>query len=149
MRKIKHPNILELLEYHIGEDVSYEVMPYCEMNLRTYMQQNKGRLPEHEAIRILVQIINGMREIRMMNFVHRDLKPDNILLNGGQVKICDFGLAVYCKEGNRLLRYCGTPFYMSPQIIWKKYYTSKADIWSIGIIFYEMLFGYTPWACRD
>lgn len=97
----------------------------------------------------MVEVVEGMKELRKHGFAHRDLKPENILLHNGSVKICDFGLTVTCREGNRLLRYCGTPFYMSPQVVFKKYYTSKADIWSLGIIFYEILFGYTPWACRD
>jgi serine/threonine protein kinase len=96
-----------------------------------------------------VQIISGMKELRRHGFTHRDLKPENILIHNNSVKICDFGLTVTCREGNKLIRYCGTPLYMSPQVILKKYYTSKADIWSLGIIFYEILFGYTPWACRD
>lgn len=90
-----------------------------------------------------------MKELRNNNYVHRDLKPENLLLLNGVVKICDFGLTVYSKDGSRLIRFCGTPFYMSPQIVFKKYYTSKTDIWSLGVMFYEMLFGYTPWACRD
>ena len=113
------------------------------------MQQDKGKLTEQNAISILVQIVQGMKELRKYGFIHRDLKPDNILIKNGVVKICDFGLAVQCRDDSRLLRYCGTPFYMAPQIVWKKFYTSKADVWSLGTILYEVIFGYTPWACRD
>jgi serine/threonine protein kinase len=78
--------------------------------------------------------------------VHRDLKPANILVSKGTYKIADFGLAKYLQDESQLLKTrVGTPFYMAPQILKNERYTSKCDIWSLGIIFYQLLFGTLPW----
>ena len=87
-----------------------------------------------------------MKEIVKQGIIHRDLKPANVLVHEGIFKICDFGFAKYFKELGKMSRTCvGTPMYMSPQALKHKPYTNKSDIWSLGVVFYEMLFARTPW----
>jgi serine/threonine protein kinase len=75
--------------------------------------------------------------------MHRDLKPDNIFFNDGKVKLGDFG---FCKmlEVNMAQTMLGSPIYMAPEILKEEIYTLKADIWSLGVVLFEMLFGYCP-----
>lgn len=75
--------------------------------------------------------------------MHRDLKPDNIFLTDGKVKLGDFG---FCKmlEVNMAQTMLGSPIYMAPEILKEEIYTLKADIWSLGVVLFEMLFGYCP-----
>jgi serine/threonine protein kinase len=75
--------------------------------------------------------------------MHRDLKPDNIFFSDGKVKLGDFG---FCKmlEVNMAQTMLGSPIYMAPEILKEEIYTLKADIWSLGVVLFEMLFGYCP-----
>jgi serine/threonine protein kinase len=83
--------------------------------------------------------------------VHRDLKPANILLKNGVCKISDFGFARNLERGaNTILNsVVGTPLYMSPQILSHMKYTAKSDLWSVGLIFYQLLHGHTPWTADN
>ena len=79
----------------------------------------------------------------------RDLKPENIVIDGEQLKLIDFGFAKAMASSRQMTNtVIGTPLYMSPQLLSKQPYTSKCDIWSIGILFYEMLFGHHPWTAN-
>ena len=79
--------------------------------------------------------------------MHRDLKPENIFFNDGKVKLIDFGCACEFEEGDKyvLTEPVGTKEYMSPEMLQRRNYNSKSDIWSFGIILYEVLYGKFPW----
>lgn len=87
-------------------------------------------------------------QVRLVLF--RDLKPENIVIEGDQLKITDFGFAKALASSRQMTRtVIGTPLYMSPQILEKQPYNSKCDVWSVGVIFYELLFGYHPWKGKN
>ena len=95
------------------------------------------------------QVVKGYQELARNNTIHRDLKPANILISQGMFKICDFGFSKVIKDPAMANKTCvGSPIYMAPQILDKKDYSAKCDIWSLGIIFYELLHGNVPWAAR-
>ncbi len=92
------------------------------------------------------------KELNSRKIIHRDIKPANILLSENMVKITDFGFArtvSSCMEQAGLFSNVGTPLYMCPQILNNQKFSAKCDIWSLGVIFYEMLNGHTPWTANS
>ena len=87
-----------------------------------------------------------------MGYIHRDIKPENIVLQFGVPKICDFGWATDCDDNHLCKSYCGTPLYLSPEMVKKQFYGTSVDIWAAGLVFYELLVGRVPfsiWSDQD
>tara|TARA_B100001094_G_C18189482_1_gene806137 strand:+ start:3257 stop:4375 length:1119 start_codon:yes stop_codon:yes gene_type:complete len=137
MKQIDNENILKLYNVEYTMDYIYLILEYCDNDLYTYLKKNNIT---YEKIRFFMkQLINGLKYIVDKNIVHRDLKPQNILItNNNILKICDFGFAKEIKNENMISTMCGSPLYMAPEIIDKNQYNIKSDIWSVGIILYEM-----------
>lgn len=106
-------------------------------------------LPEKEATDILQQVIAGYRGIHRFGIVHRDLKPANIFFSEGKVKIADFGFAIRNADLKKSTNYnVGSPVYMPLEALNDNLYSAKSDVWAIGVIFFEMLTGRTPWKAK-
>ncbi|CAK69262.1 unnamed protein product (macronuclear) [Paramecium tetraurelia] len=150
MKQLDHPNIVKFIDKFNTDRSIYIVTEYCaDGDLRNIM---KGRrIPESEVNQIFSQLASGFKELVKANIIHRDLKPANIMNHRGVVKIADFGFAkIVDNFSGELLRTCvGSPLYMAPQILKREKYTTKSDIWSLGIIYYEMVFGMAPWSGVD
>ena len=148
--KVSHPNIVGLKDVIRSTNNIYLVLEYCNNgNLRDYLK-SKGKLPEKSAKGILTQIIQGLDVLIQNDILHRDIKPENILChseNGALTfKICDFGFSKKLAEKDELLRSAiGSPQYMDLQRLSSEGYSSKSDVFSLGIIIYEMVFGCPPW----
>ena len=85
----------------------------------------------------------------MKGVAHRDMKPENVVVNiDGYVKIIDFGLATLIPKGKKARTVCGTRYYYAPEMIQKKGYTTKVDVWAFGVILYEMYTGWTPFMSK-
>jgi serine/threonine protein kinase len=147
MKEITHPNILKLEEMLVTDTDYYLVVQFCNQgDFENYMEVNKKqRLDENEAVGFLKQIMNGFQELRKRKILHRDFKLANLFLNDGVLIIGDFGLA---KKGIEMTSTkVGTPLNMAPELLFAndgQAYNSKADLWSIGCVYYQMLFGEPP-----
>ena len=148
MRKINHINILKSYEILETNNNFYLVLEYCNQgNLSHYLKNKK--LHEKEAVFYFKQIINGLFELRKNRILHRDIKFENLLVHDNIIKIADFGFAVADDIGNE---YLGTLSHMAPEILFygkdRIRYDYKADLWSTGVVFFEMLNGYLPFQKR-
>ncbi len=99
------------------------------------MKEKGGKLSEAEVRDILTQICNGFEVVHKNNIIHRDIKPANFLIHNGIVKISDFGFARFVDDLDEpiFLTFLGSPLYMAPQILGKEKFSSKCDIWSLGV----------------
>lgn len=146
MKQFRSPYILQLLnvvrdKYHV-----YLILEYCSQgNLKSYIE---SPMTEYNLLYIY-QIISGLKYLFHKNIIHRDIKPENILLHNHTVKICDFGFAKTLKDVNLLSTFCGSPLYMAPEILSFNKYTDKADMWSLGVILYEILTKQHPYPCKN
>lgn len=151
MKQLNHPNLVRLIESIVDSktDNVYLVMEYY--NRGDFSKFLKRRpLKEKYAIKYLKQIAEGMKYLLSHKIIHRDLKPQNILVSdAGTLKITDFGFARYFDSDILIQTICGSPMYMAPEIMKNKKYDYKSDLWSIGIIFYEMLIGKTPFQAKN
>ena len=148
MQMANHKNIVRLYDVRRSKSNIYLIMEYCEDgNLEKYLYDRGGRLSEKESIRILRKIVSGYKCLHGLNIVHRDLKLANILTDKGEIKIADLGYSKLVENFKKdfLVSRVGTMLYMSPQILEATHYTNKTDVWSLGIMFYQMLFGRNPW----
>ena len=144
---LAHPNIVEV--YDVGEDdgVYYIVMEYVEGKTLKQLLKKRGTLTLSEAIDIMSQLTDGMAHAHDSYIIHRDLKPQNIMIkDDGQIKITDFGIAMALNstqltQTNSVM---GSVHYLPPEQASGKGCTIKSDIYSMGIIFYELLSGSLP-----
>ena len=111
--------------------------------------QKKGvkHLQEKEAVHFLQQIALGFKELHKFDIMHRDFKIDNLFLNNDTLIIGDLGFAKIVEESTGTI--LGTPMYMAPELFEGKKYTNIADLWSVGVVLYELLFGKLPFDARS
>jgi serine/threonine protein kinase len=101
-------------------------------------------LPEKESFKYFIQVTAAVQFLHSIGLAHRDIKPENILLDEDRnVKLCDFGWCVDVSKGERMT-FCGTYEYMAPEIVDEKYYDYSIDVWSLGVLLYEMIHGFSP-----
>lgn len=151
MKSLDHPNIVRMLDFKWNKEAVFIILEYCEGgNLNQYIKL-QNRLRERVCKRALQQVASGLAYLRSKNICHMDLKPQNILIKFDPftLKIADFGLAQYVPEKNYMDNLRGSPLYMAPEILLKKKYNYKVDLWSVGIILFECLFGRAPLAHKN
>ena len=150
LRRFNHPNIIQIYDVVRLTDKMYIFLEICEHGdlKKLITEQKQKTFPENQVVAILSQIVESFKVMYENNVIHRDLKPANILIQKNTYKISDFGFAreIFCgmDEPASFTRY-GSPLYMSPQILKGTPFSSKCDVWSLGIIAYQMLYGKTPW----
>ncbi|GAB4861490.1 hypothetical protein Ancab_036692 [Ancistrocladus abbreviatus] len=148
LRNITHPNIIRLFEAIETEDRIYLVLEYCEGgDLAAYINRH-GRVSEDVARHFMRQLAAGLQVLRENHLIHRDLKPQNLLLSSKDItpllKIGDFGFARYLTPQGLADTLCGSPLYMAPEIIQNQKYDAKADLWSVGAILFQLIIGKPP-----
>ena len=150
---LSHPNILPVHDSGEADGLLYYVMPYVEgESLRVRLSQG-GKLPVPEATQLLRELADALAYAHRHGVIHRDIKPDNVLLAEGHVEIMDFGLAKILRQATSHEQLTsagvalGTPSYMAPeQAAGDEHVDHRADIYSLGVMAYEMLGGATPFA---
>lgn len=145
LQKVEHENIIKYYDFVLEDNHLYIITEYCEGGDITNVMSTI--LNENEILEMMKQIIEGMYYLHCNKIAHRDIKPQNILLKNGVVKICDFGFSSIINDENNLSStICGSPLYMSPQLLYMKEYNAfEADIWSLGILFYTMVYKSHPY----
>ena len=150
LSRINNENVVKFIEMITTYNNIYFVYEFCNGGTLEDAIFSRGYYLESEAMVIFNQIVNGLCSVVQLNIMHRDLKPQNILFHNGIAKIADFG---FCKPLNTrkdmAKTILGSPIYMAPEILLGEEYTMKADIWSLGVMLYEMLFGKCPFEGKN
>ncbi|XP_073000619.1 CBL-interacting serine/threonine-protein kinase 21 isoform X2 [Typha latifolia] len=151
MSLLSHPNIVTIYEVIATKTKIYIVMEYVSGGQLSDKLSYLQKLDEREARKYFQQLIDAVDYCHARGVYHRDLKPENLLLdNKGNLKVSDFGLSVLRKPGGLLSTACGSPSYVAPEVIvHKNYEGAAADLWSCGVILFELLAGYLPFDDRS
>lgn len=142
---LEHPNIVNIYDVGSEEGLYYIVMEYVEgITLKTYVEK-KGQLTFKEAISIAIQVARGIESAHNKNIIHRDIKPQNIIISTeGKVKVTDFGIARAASSNTISSDVMGSVHYASPEQARNGFVDNRSDIYSLGIVMYEMVTGRVP-----
>lgn len=142
---LEHPNIVNIYDVGSESGIHYIVMEYVEgVTLKTYIEK-KGQLTYKEAISIAIQVGRGMEAAHAKHIIHRDIKPQNILISTeGKAKVTDFGIARAVSSNTISADVMGSVHYASPEQARNGFVDGKSDIYSLGIVMYEMVTGRVP-----
>lgn len=151
MKYFNHPNMIKLYQVLDTAQNIFVVMEYVPGGELYDLVKDSRGFQENVCRKYFRQIIDGVEYCHQNLVCHRDLKLENILVDEkGQIKICDFGLSNFMKDGQFLKTSCGSLFYAAPEILLAQNYTgSEVDIWSCGVILYAMLTGSLPFQDAD
>jgi protein-serine/threonine kinase len=148
MKDSQHPNIVNFIEAYLnGPSDLWVIMEYMEGGSLTDVIDNNSKITEEQISCICYETTKGLQHLHKKNFIHRDIKSDNVLLDAyGNVKITDFGFcAKLTSEKSKRATMVGTPYWMAPEVVRQKEYDEKVDVWSLGIMTIEMIEGEPPY----
>ncbi|KAH9756107.1 serine/threonine-protein kinase TIO [Citrus sinensis] len=155
LRKLKHQNIIAMLDSFESPQEFCVVTEFAQGELFEILEDDKC-LPEEQVQSIAKQLVRALHYLHSNRIIHRDMKPQNILIGAGSVvKLCDFGFARAMSANTVVLRsikgldgfetiLIGTPLYMAPELVREQPYNHTADLWSLGVILYELFVGQPP-----
>ena len=150
---LNHPNIVKVYDVSVNDHLQYIVMEYVDgMTLREYLNERGGKLSSRETVHFISQILKALEHAHANGIVHRDIKPQNImLLDNGQLRMMDFGIARISRADNQLLagKAMGSVHYISPEQAKGDETDRTSDIYSVGVMMYEMLSGHLPFDADD
>ncbi|XP_028772975.1 serine/threonine-protein kinase ATG1c [Neltuma alba] len=149
LKRIDHPNIIRLHDIIQVPGKIHLVLEYCKGGDLSMYIHRRGRVQEGTAKHFMQQLAAGLQVLRDNNLIHRDLKPQNLLLtrndDNSVLKIADFGFARSLQPKGLAETLCGSPLYMAPEIMQLQKYDAKADLWSVGAILFQLVTGRTPY----
>ncbi|XP_041755165.2 serine/threonine-protein kinase ULK3 isoform X1 [Coregonus clupeaformis] len=149
LKTVRHPHIVQLKDFQWDSENIYLILEWCSGGDLSRFIHSRRLLPERVARRFLQQIACALQFLHNHNISHLDLKPQNILLSGSVLKLADFGFASYMSPWDEQSALRGSPLYMAPEMVCRRQYDSRVDLWSVGVILYETLFGRAPFASRS
>ena len=143
--QLSHPNLVNVYEVEHTDGFYYIVMEFVDgITLKEYIHQ-KGKLEQREAIGIAIQVANGLAEVHRRGIVHRDVKPQNMIISSdGKVKLADFGIARVVSTETMSQEAMGSVHYISPEHAQGKATDARSDLYSLGICLYELVTGTVP-----
>jgi fused-like protein len=145
LRTLQHENIVLMLDYFETETEICVVTEFAQGELFDILEDDRS-LPEEVVRSIARQLVQALHYLHSHRVLHRDMKPQNVLLGAGsRVMLCDFGFARAMSQHTTVLTSIkGTPLYMSPELVQEQPYDHRADLWSLGIILFELFVGQPP-----
>uniref|UniRef100_K3WJS2 Aurora kinase n=1 Tax=Globisporangium ultimum (strain ATCC 200006 / CBS 805.95 / DAOM BR144) TaxID=431595 RepID=K3WJS2_GLOUD len=149
--RLRHPNILRLYGYFYDDSHVYLILEYAAQGELFRQLTKQKHFDEPMAAHYLAQVVDALRFCHRRSIIHRDIKPENLLLgNNHTIKLADFGWSVHApKPHDKRNTFCGTPDYLSPEILLGHAYDFRTDLWSLGVLTYELLVGSTPFYCEN
>jgi len=175
LKKFQHENIVQLIDCFKSKNHVHLIMEFCSLgDLAKYLKSRKeiselkgsaGGLEENIVRNFMSQFVSALKFMRSQNLIHRDIKPQNLLLQSPSayyqagisevnhiypiLKVADFGFARSLPSQSMAETLCGSPLYMAPELLKYQKYDAKADLWSVGMVLYEMLIGKTPFKASN
>ncbi|XP_026086199.1 serine/threonine-protein kinase ULK3-like isoform X5 [Carassius auratus] len=149
LKTVRHPHIVQLKDFQWDSENIYLILEWCSGGDLSRFIRSCRILPERVARHCLQQIACALQFLHERNISHLDLKPQNILLSGNTLKLSDFGFAQYMSPWDEQQALRGSPLYMAPEMVCRRHYDARVDLWSVGVILYEALFGRAPFASRS
>jgi tRNA A-37 threonylcarbamoyl transferase component Bud32 len=154
MKLCRHPHIVSLLDHFENSDYIFIVMEYIQGgDLTRYVQKyyggkNNKTLPEKRVAELMKQFASALQYLHSYGIIHRDLKPDNLMMTeksiNAEIKIMDFGLSKMMHHDEKVADGFGTLSFVAPEVLVRKPYNSKVDVWSLGVTIYNLLSGELP-----
>ena len=151
LKYMRHVNIIHLIDVVLSEQSIYIVLEYCKGGDLAEFLRESTRQTAETTLKFATQLRDGLKMFNDLNIIHRDLKPQNILLSerspNAVLKIADFGFAKFSIDLSSTV--CGSPLYMAPEVIKGLPYNNSVDLWSVGVIIWEMVTGSVPFPANN
>jgi serine/threonine protein kinase len=148
LAKINSPHVITIFDFGFDDNVPFLVTEFIEGNTLAELIQQNGALPWNLGLFILQQLIQGLNALHHQNIIHQDIKPENIFIsNEGEVKLGDLGFSISLDQTDQQIQ--GTPAYLAPEVVEGSPVDFRSDLYSLGLVGYEMLTGENPFAADD
>ncbi|XP_067871603.1 serine/threonine-protein kinase ULK3 isoform X2 [Heterodontus francisci] len=152
LKMVRHAHIVQLKDFQWDNENIYLIMEFCAGGDLSRFIRSRRRLPERVARRFLQQLASALQYLHQRNISHLDLKPQNVLLSSlttPHLKLADFGFAQHMSPWDEKHVLRGSLLYMAPEMVCRQQYDARVDLWSVGVILYEALFGRPPFASKS